>query len=62
MINSAEIWHFGGWKDREQPHRPFLLDRILSLQMTDHHFNPADYFDLSRSQPRRISRDWAKAA
>lgn len=54
---------FGWWEDREQTRRQFLLDRILSLQVTDHRFNPADYVDLSRSQPRWcIPRDWAKAA
>jgi hypothetical protein len=54
---------FSRWEKGKRSERQFLLDRILSLYVTDHLFNPADYLDLSRSKPRWIiTRNWGEAA
>ena len=52
------------WREKGgRTERQFLLDRILSLQVTDHRFNPADFLDLSRRRPRWvIARTWGEAA
>ncbi len=54
---------FSRWEKGKGTYRQFLLDRILSLQVTDHRFNPSDFVDLSGRQPRWIiSRKWEEAA
>lgn len=42
--------------------RQFLLDRILSLQMTNHLFDPSRFLDLSRPPRWLIAREWKEAA
>jgi predicted DNA-binding transcriptional regulator YafY len=54
---------FSRWEEGKRTERQFLLDRILSLQVTDHRFNPADFLDVARRQPRwLIARKWGEAA
>jgi hypothetical protein len=54
---------FSRWERGQRTERQLLLDRILSLQITDHRFNPADYMDVARTEPRWvISRKWGEAA
>lgn len=40
--------------------RSFLLDKILSIRVTEHRFRPTDFFDFTSTQPRWvIPRKWA---
>ncbi|HLG22793.1 MAG TPA: hypothetical protein VI382_08250 [Candidatus Manganitrophaceae bacterium] len=51
-------WERGGRTERQ-----FLLDQILSLAVADHLFNPWDFIDPARPEPRwTIRRTWVKKA
>jgi hypothetical protein len=53
---------FGWWERGKRTERQFILDRVLSLRVTDHQFNPADFLDVTRPMRWTVPRQWAKAA